>query len=85
MVNFGFEEEGVKMKNDFPRLRVSPELQRKMLETARQFRKEPTKARQSFGRLCAVKSWMVLNFDGNSQLATLLLIFIIQFFALLLK
>ena len=42
MVNFGFEEEGVKMKNDFPRLRVSPEMQRKMLETARQFRKEPT-------------------------------------------
>jgi very-short-patch-repair endonuclease len=30
------------MKPDFPRLKVSPELRRKMLEVARQFRKEPT-------------------------------------------
>jgi very-short-patch-repair endonuclease len=30
------------MKNDFPRLEVSPEIQRKMLELAREFRKEPT-------------------------------------------
>ncbi len=30
------------MKNDFPRLEVSPEIQRKMLELARAFRKEPT-------------------------------------------
>jgi very-short-patch-repair endonuclease len=33
-----------KMKNDFPRLYVSPEIRRKMLEIARQFRKEPTKS-----------------------------------------
>lgn len=33
-----------KMKNNFPRLTVSPEVQRKMLEIARQFRKEPTKS-----------------------------------------
>ena len=32
------------MKNDFPRLEVSPEIQRKMLEIAREFRKEPTKS-----------------------------------------
>lgn len=32
------------MKNDFPRLNVSPEIRRKMLEIARQFRKEPTKS-----------------------------------------
>jgi very-short-patch-repair endonuclease len=30
------------MKNDFPRLEVSPEVQRKMVEIAREFRKEPT-------------------------------------------
>jgi len=30
------------MKNDFPRIAVSPEIQRKMLELAREFRKEPT-------------------------------------------
>lgn len=32
------------MKDDFPRLDVSPEIRRKMLEIARQFRKEPTKS-----------------------------------------
>ncbi len=32
------------MKNDFPRQKVSPEIKRKMVETARQFRKEPTKS-----------------------------------------
>lgn len=32
------------MKNNFPRLDVSPEIQRKMIEVARQFRKEPTKS-----------------------------------------
>ena len=32
------------MKNDFPRIVVSPETKRKMVETARQFRKEPTKS-----------------------------------------
>ena len=32
------------MKNDFPRLNVSPETKRKMIEIARQFRKEPTKS-----------------------------------------
>ena len=32
------------MKNNFPRLKVPPEVQRKMLEIARQFRKEPTKS-----------------------------------------
>ena len=32
------------MKNDFPRLEVSPEIRRKMVEIAREFRKEPTKS-----------------------------------------
>jgi very-short-patch-repair endonuclease len=32
------------MKNDFPRLEVSPEIQRKMLGLAREFRKEPTQS-----------------------------------------
>lgn len=32
------------MKDNFPRLDVSPEIQRKMIEIARQFRKEPTKS-----------------------------------------
>ena len=32
------------MKNNFPRQKVSPEVKRKMVETARQFRKEPTKS-----------------------------------------
>ncbi|MBL8090670.1 MAG: endonuclease domain-containing protein [Anaerolineales bacterium] len=32
------------MKDNFPRLEVSPEMQRKMIEIARQFRKEPTKS-----------------------------------------
>ncbi|MDP1544540.1 MAG: DUF559 domain-containing protein [Anaerolineales bacterium] len=32
------------MKNDFPRLQVSPEIQRRMIEIAREFRKEPTKS-----------------------------------------
>ncbi len=32
------------MKNDFPRLEVSPEVRRKMLEIAREFRKEPTQS-----------------------------------------
>lgn len=32
------------MKNNFPRLEVSPEMQRRMIEIARQFRKEPTKS-----------------------------------------
>lgn len=32
------------MKNDFPRQKVPPEVKRKMVETARQFRKEPTKS-----------------------------------------
>lgn len=31
------------MKNDFPRIRVPPEIKRKMIEIAREFRKEPTK------------------------------------------
>ena len=31
------------MKNNFPRLVISPEIRRKMLEIAREFRKEPTK------------------------------------------
>lgn len=30
------------MKNDFPRIVVSPETRRKMIEIAREFRKEPT-------------------------------------------
>ena len=30
------------MKNNFPRLVVSPEIRRKMIEIAREFRKEPT-------------------------------------------
>ena len=29
-------------KNDFPRIHVSPEIKRKMVEIAREFRKEPT-------------------------------------------
>lgn len=32
------------MKDEFARLRVSPEVRRKMLEIAREFRKEPTKS-----------------------------------------
>ncbi len=32
------------MKNNFPRLEVSPEIQRRMIEIAREFRKEPTKS-----------------------------------------
>jgi very-short-patch-repair endonuclease len=32
------------MKNDFPRLEISPEIRRKMIEIAREFRKEPTKS-----------------------------------------
>jgi very-short-patch-repair endonuclease len=32
------------MKNDFPRLVVSPEIKRKMIEVAREFRKEPTRS-----------------------------------------
>lgn len=32
------------MKNDFPRLKVSSEIKRKTVETARQFRKEPTRS-----------------------------------------
>ena len=32
------------MKNDFPRLVISPEIRRKMVEVAREFRKEPTRS-----------------------------------------
>jgi very-short-patch-repair endonuclease len=32
------------MKNDFPRLVVSPGIKRKMIEVAREFRKEPTRS-----------------------------------------
>ena len=32
------------MKNDFPRLDVSPDLRRRMTEIAREFRKEPTQS-----------------------------------------
>lgn len=32
------------MKNDFPRVKTSPEIKRKLVETARQFRKEPTRS-----------------------------------------
>ena len=32
------------MKNDFPRIVVSPEIRRRMVEIAREFRKEPTKS-----------------------------------------
>ena len=32
------------MKNDSPRLSVSPDIRRKMIEIAREFRKEPTKS-----------------------------------------
>ena len=31
------------MKNDFPRIHISPKVRRKMLEIAREFRKTPTK------------------------------------------
>jgi very-short-patch-repair endonuclease len=34
------------MKNDFPRLVVSPEIKRKMIEVAREFRKEPTRSEE---------------------------------------
>ena len=33
----------IKMKNDFPRIHISPEIRRKMIEIAREFRKAPTK------------------------------------------
>ncbi len=36
--------EGFLVKNDFPRINVSPEIRRKMTEIAREFRKEPTKS-----------------------------------------
>lgn len=39
-----FFDEDIAMKNDFPRLEVSPEIRRKMVEIAREFRKEPTKS-----------------------------------------
>ena len=32
------------MKNDYPRLNISPEIRRKMVEIAREFRKEPTES-----------------------------------------
>jgi very-short-patch-repair endonuclease len=32
------------MKNDFPRIVIPPEIRRKMVEIAREFRKEPTKS-----------------------------------------
>ena len=32
------------MKNDFPRIVVPPEIRRRMVEIAREFRKEPTKS-----------------------------------------
>jgi very-short-patch-repair endonuclease len=32
------------MKNDFPRVKTSPEIKRKQVETARLFRKEPTRS-----------------------------------------
>lgn len=37
-------EERGNMKNDFPRVKVSSEIKRKTVETARQFRKEPTRS-----------------------------------------
>ena len=44
------------MKNDFPRIVVPPEVRRKMIEIARQFRKEPTEGeRILWEALCGKK------------------------------
>jgi len=33
----------IKMNNDFPRMHIPPQVRRKMIEIAQQFRKKPTK------------------------------------------
>ncbi len=48
------------MKNDFPRINVTPEIRRRMLEIAREFRKAPTK-----GEKILWESLRGKKLDGN--------------------
>ncbi|MBI2333071.1 MAG: DUF559 domain-containing protein [Chloroflexi bacterium] len=65
-----------KMKNNFPRLTVSPEVQRKMLEIARQFRKEPTKSEENLWQALRGKKLDSLKFRRQQPVGC----FIVDFY-----
>lgn len=64
------------MKNDFPRLNVSPEIRRKMLEIARQFRKEPTKSEATLWQALRGKKLDGLKFRRQQPIGN----FIVDFY-----
>lgn len=64
------------MKNKFPRLIVSPEIRRKMLEIARQFRKEPTKSEAILWQALRGKKLDGLKFRRQQPIG----IFIVDFY-----
>lgn len=64
------------MKNDFPRLNASPEIRRKMLEIARQFRKEPTKSEATLWQALRGKKLDGLKFRRQQPIGN----FIVDFY-----
>ena len=65
----------LKMKNDFPRLVVSPEVRRKMVEIAREFRKEPTEGEKILWDALRGKKLDGIKFQRQQPVGYLWLIF----------
>jgi len=73
------------MKNDFPRLAVSPEIQRKMLELAREFRKELTPSEDILWQALRGKKLDGTKFRRQQPVGYFVVDFIIRFTVLSLK
>ena len=58
------------MKNDFPRLEISPELRRKMIEIAREFRKVPTQSEAILWRTLRGKRLDGIKFRRQQPVGT---------------
>ncbi len=64
------------MKNDFPRVKVSSEIKRKTVETARQFRKEPTRSEHILWQALRGKKLDGIKFRRQQPIGT----FIVDFY-----
>lgn len=64
------------MKNDFPRLEVPESLRRKMVEVARQFRKEPTKSEELLWQALRGKKLDGLKFRRQQPIGS----FVVDFY-----
>ena len=73
------------MKNDFPRFEVSPEIRRKTLEIAREFRKEPTKSEDILWQALRGKKMDGIKFRRQQPVGYFVVDFLIQFIVWWLK